>query len=334
MENSSQPDWEIGKLYNLAWQIIKQHKVLWLFGMATAGLSFNFGANGGGGNIDSLQKIFEKSPPPTEVGPEQISQVLGAATSTSFVDTFGQLFSSIPTSFYFILALEFVILIVAGFVISLIGSAWANASLLNAIASALSGKNVTIRDSSEKAFPNIKSLIWLAIVPTLILMGLIFVAILLVVIAVAVDLGPLRLLIGIVGGLTVGAVIYAAIFLSLASIWAPRIVVFEGKGGKESLLAGYKMSKKKFWQMVLLGLVNSILSGIVVGIPILIILGFIVGGVFAFGGSQVLGMSLLGVGVVLVIALLFGFALLAGILNAFKGTVWTIAYNNIKGKYA
>src|SRR5207253_2789838 len=102
---------------------------------------------------------------------------------------------------------------------------------------------------------------------------------------------------------------------------------------KTALYHGYKISKRKFWSMLLLGLVNFILGMIILGLPLLLISAIVLGGIFGIQAGYGLGIMLTGIGVILLIAFIFGSIFLSGILTAFKATIWTIAYNNIKGKY-
>lgn len=326
MNKQITPDWEIGKLYNQAWSIVRKYKVLWLFGISSgAGISLN--SNFGGQGIDAdtiknLQKFLDNGS--QEHASNALAQVLGASTS---------IFSSVPFLFYVILGIEILVAIVLFAIVGFIYSAWSQAALLEGIQSSLSNGTVSIRDSSEKAMSSIKPLIWLLIVPMLILALAILGFIILTAIFIAMSEIFVKVILGIILLLSLFAIIYCFIYLIFSQIWAPRIAVIEKASGKDSLFRGYRIAKKKKWSMMLLGFVNIILSGIVIGLPIILVLGFIIGGVFALDSNKALSIGLLAGGALLALPLLIGMIVIGGILNAFKATVWSIAYDNIRGKY-
>lgn len=332
------PDWSIGDLYNKSWQIIKKYKVLWLFGMAMAGAAGSGLENGNWDKLIPSDSPSEETPSETE--PEIISEgvyqggrVLSTSTQAGFSDIIQQLFSDIPTYLYVLGGIEVVLLVLTGWAVLFVYGAWANASLIEGVQTALVDGNVSIRDSSEKAFRSIKSLVWLAIVPTL------------VVILASSVIFPLLAIPLIVGGLTIKVLggfvlaiavliwIVVAIFLTFAQIWAPREVVINKKPAKDAFFAGIRIARRKFWSTLLLGLVNTILTMVVVGIPVGIMVGFLVGGFLTFEKIPTLGIGLFATGGILLLAFVILGQLFGGIIIAFKASVWTIAYNNIRGKY-
>lgn len=326
------PDWKISDLYQKSWELIKKQKVLWIFGMAVAGLgggggsNFNFDSN----SFEGFQKFFNKQAPPpdTETPSNIISQVLGTTATTS--GTFWvELFSSVPTYLYVFLALEIIIFVIAIIIVSFISSTWSNASLIHSIQLQLTKNDTNIRESSEKAFPNIKSLIGLTLYLLLISFGVILSLIVLSVIGFVINkiLGALLSIIAVIIG------IIFLLLLTITGIWATRIVVLDQRRAWESIQKGYLLAKKKFWAALLLGIVNTIASLIVIGIPVAIMGGFIAGGIFSLDANVTIGASLLFVGAIFAAIFIVGYLLLAGIITAFKASVWTIAYNNIRGKY-
>lgn len=326
------PDWTISELYERSWVIIKKFKVLWVFGMAAAGFgsSFSFDRLS---NFDSkrfqegMDKYFNTTPSPDT--PNKISQVLGATSP----DFYKNLLSLIPTSFYVLLGLEVLLLVITGIVITLISNSWSTASLIQAIQTALKGEKPTIGDSSEKAFSSIKPLVWLFFTPSLIFV-LISIAVFGILAAgIALSGSIIKLVFILLLIITVLFWIYAAIMLTLSQIWSSRKVVLDKAPAFQSLKDGFEISKNKFWPMMLLGLVNTIMSGIVISIPVAVIAGFIFGGVVSFDNSSATGIALLGIGGILLLIFLLGFSLVGGILTAFKASVWTIAYNKIREKY-
>jgi hypothetical protein len=325
MENQTEPDWKISDLYSKAWQILKKNKVLWIFGMATLTLSSNYNYHS-----NSASKPTNTTP---QTSSHKISQVLGASTDP-FSQHLHQILSSVPVGMYILLGLAVFLVIILGLILSLIYSSWAQAALLKGINTAMNNQPVTINNSSNAAFPKIKPLIWLTVVPTLtfvIIAGLTFliISILLAALPGAAKLIPSLLLFGAIITTVLGV-----IFLIMSQIWAPRLVVLEDRKPKEALFAGFKVAKEKFWAMILLGLVNTALSLAVVFIPLLIVLGF---GFFAVFSAQNYHQFLspgFFVGLAIsILTLILIYTVGAGILNAFKATIWSLAYSKIRDKF-
>lgn len=326
----NKPDWTISEAYEKSWQAVKKHKVLWIFGMAVAGLSgtqYNFS-----NSSNSFSKVFQQSPQHSEKVSSLFTDpnVLGAST-----DLLAQTLSSISPLIWILLIAGGISVIILTIIVGLVSSSWAQASLLQAIQTALGNQTPTIRDSSEKAFPSFKSMIWLQIVPALIFFVTSFLIFIVLVSGLTFGgaLKTLFILLLIAAGL---AFLYGLIMLTLTQIWAPRIAVLAGKSGRQSFHLGFIMTRKKFWPMLGLGLVNTILSAFVVGVPIVVVAGLVIGGALLFVNLQ--NLSSISPGLIALIGLIFlilifGYMLLSGILTAFKAGVWSVCYNNIKGKY-
>ena len=259
-----------------------------------SGLSSNFSSSR---NLDSdsLNKfldLFKSTPqnPPTE----KLTQVLGESTN-SLAITFQQIISVIPSYFFILLGLEIFFLATLVIVISLISRAWSNASLIQSIQTAFNDQKPTIRDSSEKAFSALKSLIWLDIVPTLIFFLVTLVVFGLLITGIIFGRG-IEILFIILMIIAVLILIYAFIMLDLTRIWALRIAVLDKLSGSVSFTKGFKLARKKFWSMLLLGLVNLILTGLIIGLPVTIMIGLMLGGIFSFRNSLSLAIVLLFLG--------------------------------------
>ena len=54
---------------------------------------------------------------------------------------------------------------------------------------------------------------------------------------------------------------------------------------------------------------------------------------FTTDKNEALGVGLYAIGAILVIPMVIAMTLIGGIINAFKAVIWSIAYNNIRGKY-
>lgn len=322
------PDWTIEDLYRKAWQIVKNNKMLWVFGAAIgATTSFNT-SSFNNSDIKDLQKLFEGEPTKSQ----ELTRVLGAATSTTD-GIISHLFSAVPPYLWILLVLEFLLLVLFGIFISIIYQNWATGALLENVDRCLKGGKAVIREASEKAFTVLKPLLWLEIIPSLILtLGSILG---LIILGAGIAFAP-SIFKAIFGLLLFGFVlflIYAWTILTASLIWATRQVVSENRTAKEALRRGYSIAKKKFWAILLLGLVNNILVAIVFGIPIVMLIGIIIGGIFASQLLQALGISIFIIGGLLLFALIIAGTVVGGILGAFKASVWSLAYSNIKGKY-
>lgn len=325
-DSIKEPDWTISELYNKSWTIVKNNPILWIFGMAAGGAA-------GGSNWSNFSRIsdgFNTATPTPTPETNQIDQVLGAASSAS--SSFAHLFSNIPPFFWLLLAIEGIALAVLLWGIAIIYSVWSNASLINAVNIALGGKSPSIRESSEKSFGHLGQVAWLSIVPILVLTfgGILVIGALAGGFAASPVIG--KVIFGILFAIAALAFLYFLIYLILSEIWALRMVVLEGKDAKSSLMAGYKIAKKKKWAMAGLGFVNGISATFAILAPIIVIgLVFFVGWLL-FAHSAVAPL-MLAVGILLGIAAIVGLMVFGGAITAFRASVWTIAYNKIKGKY-
>lgn len=346
-EEKSQPasvpvdksDWTIDELYRKAWQIVKNNKLLWVFAAAAGagGLSFNNGFNFGSKDFTDLQKLFNTPPPPSS---NEISRVLGTASNAAVASTstaselFSTIFSAIPVWYYVVLITELLFLILAGIIISLIYQNWATGALLENVQNCINGGKANIREASEKAFAYIKPLLLLSLVPGFLLSIGAGLVLILLIIGIAVAGTTLKIIFGILLFIAIITSALAFLMLSMSMIWAQRQIVLEKMNWRTALSSGFYISKKKFWATALLGLVNFVLSGIVTIIPI------IAAGLIAFIGSLIVFFIMkallplwLFIGAILVITLIIGLTVLTAIITAFKATVWSLAYTNIKGKY-
>lgn len=327
-------NWSISELYSKSWQIIKDNKILWLFGMAAVGLSSGSSrTNISSENIDSIKKFFQNNNPGATSN--KLTQVLGTSTDT-FAETIKNLFFAVPIWVYVLLGLGILLLILANIILGIIYQAWANGALIAGVNAGAVSQKPTISQSSNNAFPVIKELIWLNIIPTLIFF--LITAVVLGILILGIVLLP-SISKAIPTILTVIAVIGAFIgwiLLTLTQIWASRRVVLDKKPAAESFSSSFKIVKKKFWYMVALAIVNTMLSLVVMfimAVPLLIVGGIAVFGFIFSKPNLSLIPILIVVGVVLFLLYTVGYTIFSGILNSFKASVWTLAYNHIKGVY-
>lgn len=320
------PDWMIEELYRKAWQIVKNNKMLWVFGAAIgAGTGFNYNSSIDKIDTEWLRKLFEGNPQQSQ----ELTRVLGAATSATD-SVISHLFSSVPPYLWILLGLEFLFLILFGLFVSLIYQSWATGALLENVDRCIKGGKAVIREASEKAFTILKPLLWLEFIPSLILTLGSIVGFIVLVMVIMFAPGFSRIIFGLLLFGFALFLVYAWTMLTASLIWATRQVVAENKPAKKALRCGYNIAKKKFWATLLLGLVNNILVAIVFGIPIVVVIGFIIGAVFA---GKSFGIALFIIAGLLLFAFIIAGTIVAGALGAFKASVWSLAYNNIKGKY-
>lgn len=320
------PDWTISELYEKAWDLLKKHKILWIFGAATAAVSY------GGSSYHSNSSSFQNLPSSTGSTQTSISQVLGVATSTPFSDTLVHIFTSVPITLYLLLGLAIIVLMVTYFVIILIYSAWTSAALIQSIQTASRNQRPTIEDSSLKALPAIKPLIWLNVVPILVLILAAGIYFMLTILGASLSSSFIKVLMILL--IVAGAVafIIALVYLTLALIWAARKVVLDGSKAYPALKSGFEITKRKFWSSILLGIVNLVLS-FIIALPLGLLFESLAGGGLDSAFSHANNIFLPAIAFIFFLAAYFVYSLVLGLLTAFKAAVWTLAYQKIRGKY-
>lgn len=329
MEENQQPDWTIGTLYEKAWQIVKKNKVLWILGMAVASAT-----SSGSGNINLPGEMFQQ--PETTQKSTEAANVLGAAASSPFqeiLNATSPLFANIPPYFYIFFGLNMLFLLVYVIVLFVVYKAWADGSLLHGIELAKEGKSVSIRESSERAFGSLKSLIWLNTIP-----GLVFTIVILLFFGIFAFTvlktdGIVRLITVIASAIFMIGLLVSAILLSITQIWAPRQVVIDKKPAKKAFLDAFTITLRKFWASVLLGIVNMVLSFFLIGVPVLLFFGVFIFLGFATNGNTVIFPLTIGLIAIAMFTLIIGLSVVIAAFTSFKGTVWSLAYHAIRGKY-
>lgn len=323
------PDWTIEGLYRQAFKIVKTHKVLWIFGMAIASAAWNFNLRSSELDpeaISNIEQLWHKS---TNDGS---SSVLGSGTAVMW-ESISYLFSSIPLWFYLLLVIELLIAAVLSLVIGVIYQNWAIGALLVGIQHAIHKQSVSIRESSEKAFDTIKPLIQVTVIPGLLLFFTFVSVLFLVGVGFAASGSFLRIVFGILLGISVLAFLIAWVLLVFSFVFAVREIVVSKKPWKAALRRGYFLARKKFWAMLLLGFVNNLLVGLIVALPIGLIFGVFVGGFITYSVYPEIGIGLFVIGGMLLTLFILACVIFGGIINAFKASVWSLAYQAIHKKY-
>lgn len=328
-------EWPIGELYGKAYRIATKNPVLWWFAIAIgAGAGSSFRGNGGSDisakDMQFFQNMFSGSPQ------QSAEKVLGAATSP-MGDLFQQIIQAIPWYFYLFFGIEILVLLGIGIAVSIIYRAWAEAALLTGIENGIKDEKPVMKDMSEKAFPRIKSFIWLQVLPSLafwlISLSLLGMLIFLLIVVP----GNLKILLGILLGIAMLVFIIGLLFLTMALIWAPRKVIVDHLSAREAFLVSIHIAKRKFWKTILFGILNNLISlvifGVAIGIPLVlfVLLGILAG--VLWKGMFGLSVTIISIIAVLAVVWIVLLTLLGGIVDSFKAAFWSLAYHKIRGKY-
>ncbi len=312
--------WSIKTFYKEAWQIVKTHKVLWLFGIAAGtSSSLNF-------SDIPFEKLFQQTPK------SESNSVLGSSTSVIF-DNLSYLFSAVPLWVYVLLALEVIILLVIMIGLAIVLQNWSTASLLLGISDAIHKRAVSIKTLSERAFLNLVSLIKITVVPFFLLGAFFLLVFVLLLLGLTIAGSAVKSLLGLLVVLATIAFLIAVLLLTMTIIWAVRFVVIDHMSPKAALSHGFTLVKAHFWLMLGLGIVNILTSMLVFVVPVAILIGIIALGVISLETNRSLGGSILGIGGTLFVVFILAIQLLSGVLTAFKATVWSLAYHVVHKKH-
>lgn len=316
--------WDIATFYNRAWQIIKKHKMLWIFGIAASagGSSFNSSGRFDSESFKGLENFFSD--------PQTQKNVLGATDAVYTEPSILAVFSDIPSYIYLLLGAEFIFLLLIFIVIGVLYKAWSTASLLHATENGIQDQAISISDVSQKALPHIRPLLWLSIVPPLLFILCLMVLFAIVSIPFFAGITNLSIVSISILILSVPCIVYVVLRYTLSNIWAPRNVIYHNLSGKNALVSGYQQTKGRFWQMVLLGVVNLIAGIIVIAVPVALGVGiFAAVGLTAFKANPNSLIILAPLGLMIGVAFFIGISLLSGIITSFKTVVWSLAYKTM-----
>lgn len=325
-------NWDISELYKKSWHIVKNNKVLWLFGIAVAGASTsNFSnSNFNSKDLDSLKNLFQNNSGTTT---DAVTKTLGVAT-TNLDTTLSSLFFTVPIWLYVLLGLGILLLVLTAITLGIIYQAWVHGSLIGGVSQADSNQKPTISSCSKAAFPAIKGLIWVQLVPSILffLTSIIIFGILILAIILFPSFSKAIPILAMV--VAVFAFFAGWLFLTLTQIWAGRTIVLDRKPASQAFSESFQVVKRKFWHMLGLGIVNTVLSilvTIITVIPIIMVVGLGVLGFILGSSNPSVIITLVSVGAVFLLLFILASMILGGILNAFKSSTWTLAYKHIKG---
>jgi len=306
-------DWSISTFYSKAWALTKEHKKLWILGLAVtvfasggSSNNFNFGDMFDSESQDeSYQYEDELGFMPTSVEAQTKNYVLDSSNEdsedsiTSELDSFlmagetdttdlenfedfeqfetfeeseefaiffgavgkifQDVFKSLPLWIYPLFALELLFFIVYAVVFSFFASSWAKAALIKGIAQADANTDWSLTEVSQGVLKNVKSIIWLAIVPTI---AIVFFTVVVIgattlLMAMIKDWGWIGMIVAVIG------LVYVWFKYLVASTWAIRHCVLENMTGMQSIKQGWATASGTLFKTFRLGIANTISSMIV-----------------------------------------------------------------------
>lgn len=319
-------DWSISTFYSKAWALTKEHKRLWILGLAVtvfasggSSNNFNFGdmfdsesqdesyqyedelsflptsveaqtknyvlqtVNGDSdepvsNELDSLLLADEANNPDLE-NVEELEYLDDLETfeeSEEFAIFFGavgkifqDVFKSLPLWIYPLFALELLFFIVYAVVFSFFASSWAKAALIKGIEQADTNTDWSLTEVSQGVLKNVKSIIWLAIVPTIaiVFFTLAVIAATAVLTALIKDWGWISILFAVIG------LVYVWFKYLVAATWAIRHCVLENMTGMQSIKQGWVTASGTLFKTFRLGIANTIASMIVSVLVFLPVIG-------------------------------------------------------------
>lgn len=321
---------DILQIYKKAWEIVKNNKVLWVFGMILvvfAGGGANFSS---GSNFSKLGDFTKSTNGSTK---EIFDQFPNQVNFVPLGNYFKDLFLSVPTGLYIALGFGVLVAVILGLIISLVVGSWAKAAAIGAINLAFDGKPVTLREGSQYGINNFKRIIWLSLVPWLLYsLGVFFIGGILAGFVVLLSRSFLIFLPIVFLSLALVAAVLVMLAISATLIWAERVAVIEGKEAKAAFWEGWRLVKKYFGEMLLLGLgncfLNCCLGSLIAGVIVLLI-GIAIG-IFAI--NKGLGWLFIMVIILIVLPIILLSVLISGIYKIFNWTTWNILYRQVREK--
>ncbi len=313
-------DWQIGQMYENAFRVAKKFRTLWIlgliFGAAGGGCSFQFPMGGGGSNFTA---------PSASPSPAISNKVLGA-TSSIYSDSFTNIFANIPAYIYFLIGFELLLLIGLWFVIFYLKGAFANVSTIIGTQKALEDQKLTLAQISQLSFPKIKPMAKFMALTTLIIIPIGIIIILLVILAIA------KIISVFIIPIIILTLFIFMLVWSISLTFAQRAISLDNSAPMSSIKIGFKMARKKLFWAILVGIINNIISGLALFIPLILInialvaLGGLIGLLF-HKALLVMGIFL---GIGLLLSMTIALPLLSSMIIIGKTAIWNQAYTKTK----
>lgn len=269
------PDY--GAILKRSWELTWKNKWLWVYGLVLAAMGAGGNYSGSGSSGSSSSSSSSSSTLQKNINSQTVEQgqkVLGAAT-----DALTQWVNHVPIGTWVLLVVGVVVIILLGLIINTVVQAWAKGALISALEEADSGVAVTLKSLPPRGLNRIKQMIIFGVITGVMILGVIFVALLLILVGLILFSGnSLGLTIWITLVAIVGVVVFliAAIVVTAVSVWAERLIVLFGMDAWAAWKKGLSLTKKGFLHQVVMGLINGVVS-CAVGCLSLIVLAILVG---------------------------------------------------------
>lgn len=332
---------ELIGIYKRAFEIVKNNKVLWIFGMALVAF-----AGGGGSNFSSFRSFGNSFDSSKAANLPKITGTPSALKETFPADSvftyFKDLFASLPVSFYLIFALTVVALLVVGLVISIIVGSWARGAAIGAINDGYDRKEVTLKGGSDYAVKGLRQMIWVTLITWL----LYFVDFMIMAVIAAVMIfliasfkGSLFIIFPIlIMTVSVFAGILVMLCVSASQIWAERLIIIENITAWQALKQGWVMVRKYILNMLLLGSGNCVIGCFIGGCLGFAMLGVLFMLLIPVILSVIVNKNLIFIWIfpLIILMIIVGILNMAinGIIRIFNYTTWNVLYRQLKEKEA
>jgi hypothetical protein len=287
MPSSDKSSWSIWGFYKKSWKLTWNNKKLWILGVAvmvftSSGSNSSRSENRDEDRKNRYQVEAQVTPPATDstaITEQELESLFKTAgiqndALAKRMDPFSQPplsslkagFVQVPLFIKGLAVIEAVGLFIALVVFGTISSTWAMSALMNGVLAASKDKLGTLAEVTRQSFKNIKPLIWVAIVPSVVFILLGGIALVLfgftlgILVNIVPIIGILLLIVFIILG------VYGILRFIAAEVWATLFVVNNKLSGAEAFKQGNALGKHTYWKIVRLGTVNLILALLIYGI--------------------------------------------------------------------
>ncbi len=283
---------EFGEILSKSWQIIWKHKILWIFGILASCASGN-GSMNFGGNFSSRQQT-----------PQQ----------------FEHFFRNVdPTLIFILIAVAIVIGLIFGLIAVFLGTIGRIGVIRGSMQVDQGAASLSFSDLFSGSIP----FFWRIFGMNLL-------------VGIAMALVFIILVISIIGIPCICLAIPAAWLVGVILQQANIAVVVEDKGIMDALRHAWELFKANLGNYIvmalILGLGVSMLGGLIIGLPFMLILGPLFIGLIA-GGERAMGAGVI-VSLICLVAFLPVAIVLGGILHSYIQSAWTLTYLRVTRRQA
>jgi hypothetical protein len=251
-------DIDYGSIVKRSWDITRNNKWLWVYGLVLAVLGGNYNSSGNSGSSSAsshtstkqLQNIPEKLP--------ETQKVLGAATNAII-----QWIQNIPPATWLAIALIVIFIIIIWSVVSWVARSWARTGLILGVADAADDKPVDLISTSPRTFPLLKNIMLYDLICLGLTGGAIIVSItaLLLCVIIARMIPVIGILVAVLTGfILIFGIILTMLMLSIASVYTERLIVLRRTGPWTAWKKGLTLARKHAIPTVVMGLINNVIG--------------------------------------------------------------------------